>query len=491
MVEQVISIKYHNVVVAVLSYNLEKMLGNIEFTPKYYDLGLDLAPLIMPNSEKMIFNFPEISKPTFKGLPGMIADSLPDKFGTAILNQWWAAQGRIEPITPIERLSFTGSRGMGALEYEPVNSAYSQLSVDSVDISELRELAQQVVDNRNELGVSIKKHQSDPDAMKSLLIVGTSAGGARPKAVLAFNDGFTHALSGQVEVPKGYKHYLMKFDGVVESNSNEETFGDPQGYGAMEYVYHKMAIKSGIDMEDCFLLPEGPRRHFLTKRFDRVGGKKIHTQTLTAIAHVDYNTPGSFSYEELFNVARRLKLPVHDAKQLFSRMAFNIISKNNDDHSKNFSFQYVDNKWRVTPAYDVAYCYKENNLWVGQHWMSANGKRKEHSIEDLIAVGRNVTSLPHSFFKETVEKTIDSLSDWVVLAKEFDVPKNLIDEINKGIDFKQFTNKIFHVAEIGSSNIEMKEIEAAVKSLENLGSDFQDENNMELDLNNDEGDMNF
>ena len=286
-------------------------------------------------------------------------------------------------------------------------------------------LAQSVVSQRQKNSVTLPTDQSDPEAMKALLAVGSSAGGARPKAVLAFNSDFTEARSGQVSAPDGFAHYLMKFDGVVENNPNEETFGDPLGYGITEYVYYLMATRCGIDMESCFLLNEGSRRHFVTKRFDRDGNNKIHTQTLTAIAHADYNTPGSFSYEELFSTARQLKLPIHDARQLFTRMAFNMIARNNDDHAKNFSFMYKNKQWRLTPAYDVAYCYQPNNAWVERHWMPANGKRINHNREDLIAVGRNMTKLAVPELHESIDRVIESVSTWNTLAKEHEVPSVL------------------------------------------------------------------
>ena len=230
----------------------------------------------------------------------------------------------------------------------------------------------------------------------------------------------------------------MKFDGVVENSPDRETFGDPLGYGAMEYVYYLMATRCGIDMEECFLLNEGPRRHFISKRFDRDSNKKIHTQTLTAIAHADYNTPGSFSYEELFATARELKLPVHDAPQLFIRMSFNMLTRNNDDHSKNFSFVYRHKSWRLSPAYDVAYCYKANNARVERHWMPANGKRIDHNRGDLISVGRNMTRIPVSELHQLIDEVIESVNCWDALALEYEVPADLRKEISDNLPISDF-----------------------------------------------------
>ena len=438
MVNETLAVYYHDIEVAVISYDAEKNIGYFEYTPEFVATNQPLSPLKMPLKTKKVYQFPQLNPVTFKGLPGLVADSLPDRFGTSVLNQWVAQQGRTQPISVIERLQYTGTRGMGALEFRPSRQLKKLNASQAVNLEKLTELAQSVLNKRKNLQMSITKDKVDIDAMKSLLAVGTSAGGARPKAVLAFNQDFSQVRSGQVNAPQGFEHYLMKFDGVSEHNQSEEAFGDPLGYGTMEYVYYLMAKACGIDMQDCHLLDEGSRRHFLTKRFDRLGNDKIHIQTLSAIAHVDYNTPGSFSYEELFAVARQLRLPLHDAKQLFLRMAFNHIARNNNDHAKNFSFVYHQNKWRLSPAYDMAYCYKPNNLWVEQHWMSANGKRINHHREDLIAVGENMTKLPHSLMHEMIDKVLDSVSQWNSLAKTHGVPKPLRLEIDKNLPIRDY-----------------------------------------------------
>ncbi len=435
MVTETLSVFYQDEEIAVISFDSEKHLGSFEYMPAFVSKNIDLAPLMMPAEARKIYSFPQLNRETFNGLPGLVADSLPDRFGNAVLNQWLAKQGRATPITPIERLQYTGTRGMGALEYKPSIRIKNLNALNSVDVTLLTELAQSVLNSRDHVQVSVKNNLIDADALRSLLAVGTSAGGARPKAVLAFNDDFTEVRSGQVKVPKGFTHHIMKFDGVVENNLKEETFGDPLGYGAMEYVYYLMATKCGIDMPPCRLIEDGTRRHFVTKRFDREDNTKIHMQTLTAIAHVDFKSPGSFSYEELFSTARRLKLPVHDAKQIFLRMVFNITTKNNDDHSKNFSFLYKNNQWRLSPAYDVAYCHKPGNAWVGRHWMSANSKRDHHTRKDLIAVGQNMTRLPLSELNKMIESVHDSVSEWQHLAKQYAVPKRLAEEINKNLIF--------------------------------------------------------
>lgn len=424
-------IQYQGQHAASLVYDDERLFGFLEYAPKFVETGIELAPLTMPLAAGEVYQFRHLNPKTFFGLPGMVADSLPDRFGNSILNQWMLRKGRTTPITPIERLQYTGSRGMGALEYLPQLDSSELSQQQQIEIDELRELAQEVVRSRSAVQVSVN---DDAHALKPLIAVGTSAGGARPKAVLGFNQDFTEAVSGQVDIPEGFTHYLMKFDGVVESNPNEETFGDPQGYGVCEYVYHLMAQRCGIAMMPCHLLEEGDRRHFLTQRFDRIGNQKVHIQTLTAMAHVDYQTPGSFSYEEMFEVARKLRLPKADALQIFKRMCFNIMAMNNDDHSKNFAFMLKENRWRLAPAYDVAYCYAPGNPWVSQHWMRAAGKRKEHTRGDLLQVAQtSFKAVPKPEVEAIIEEVSEAMTCFERLAVEHDVPKQLATEVQKHI----------------------------------------------------------
>ncbi|MCV6613462.1 MAG: type II toxin-antitoxin system HipA family toxin, partial [Cellvibrionaceae bacterium] len=350
-----IEVKYQDYGVGALSFEQGDTAARFEYSTEFVKTGIPLAPLTMPLEERRIYTFPGINWDTFKGLPGMLADSLPDDFGNAVLNRWLAQQpSRSAELTPLERLQYTGSRGMGALEYHP-SQKHRQFPKDKdVHLETLTRLAQTVLDSRSNFSQHIKfdNKAEDKEMMQALLAVGTSAGGARPKAVLAFNDDFTEVRSGQGNVAPGFTHYLLKFDGVQEREPSQQTFGDPLGYSVMEYIYHLMATEAKIDMMPCRLLNEGSRRHFVTQRFDRVGNRKKHIQTLTAIKHVNYQAVGAFSYEELFKVARELKLPKVDALNLFRRMVFNHIATNHDDHSKNFAFMLEGKKWRLAPAYD-------------------------------------------------------------------------------------------------------------------------------------------
>lgn len=434
MVMEVITITYQDDVVGAVSFDTEKGLGSFEYDPGFIKKGVELSPIKMPLSNR-IYSFPELDFNTFKGLPGLIADSLPDDFGNAVLNAWVAGQGRSPgDITPLQRLQYTGKRGMGALEYAPATKLRSLNASQQVEIQSLVSIAQEILDSRDNFEVALKQNgQDDREAMMSLLSVGMSAGGARPKAVLAFNEDFTQVRSGQAKVPSGFTHYLMKFDGVSEHNKNQETFGDPLGYGAMEFVYHLMANKCGVDMMPCRLLNEDNRRHFITQRFDRIKNSKVHVQTLNGLAHVDYKKPGSFSYAELFGIARQLRLSAVEAEQLFKRMTFNIIARNHDDHSKNFSFILKKDKWSLAPAYDLAYSYKPGSKWVNSHWMSLNGRRDNFTRSDFYSLEKLSPVFNKKKIDDIINATIEHVSTWRQLAEEWDVPKTLIDEIQENL----------------------------------------------------------
>ncbi len=434
MVMEVITITYQDDVVGAVSFDTEKGLGAFEYDPGFIKKSVELSPIKMPLSNR-IYSFPELDFNTYKGLPGLIADSLPDDFGNAVLNAWVAGQGRSPgDITPLQRLQYTGKRGMGALEYAPATKLRSLNASQQVEIQSLVSIAQEILDSRGNFEVELKQNgQDDREAMMSLLSVGMSAGGARPKAVLAFNEDFTQVRSGQAKVPSGFTHYLMKFDGVSEHNKNQETFGDPLGYGAMEFVYHLMANKCGVDMMPCRLLHEGNRRHFITQRFDRIKNSKVHVQTLNGLAHVDYKKPGAFSYAELFGIARQLKLSAVEAEQLFKRMTFNIIARNHDDHSKNFAFILKKDKWSLAPAYDLAYSYKPGSKWVNSHWMSLNGKRDNFTRSDFYILEKLSPVFNKKKIDDIIDATIEHVSTWRQLAEEWDVPKTLIDEIQENL----------------------------------------------------------
>lgn len=431
MVMEVVRVSFAGLEVGAVSFDTETGRGAFEYSASFIRTGIELSPIKMPLSRR-IYSFPELSFDTFRGLPGLIADSLPDDFGNAVLNAWVASQGKqTADITPLQRLQYTGKRGMGALEYAPAAQLKTLNASQKVEVQSLVGIAQEVLDSRHNFNVELSREgQENREAMLALLSVGVSAGGARPKAVLAFNDDFTQVRSGQANLPKGYTHYLMKFDGVSEHNKSRETFGDPMGYGAMEYVYSLMAKACGVSMMPCRLLSEGNRRHFITQRFDRQGNEKQHVQTLNGLAHVDYKKPGSFSYAELFGVARQLNLSAKDAEQLFRRMVFNLVARNQDDHAKNFAFMLKgNNQWQLAPAYDLAYSYKPGSPWVNSHWMSLNGKRDCFNREDLYSLEKLSPLFTRNRMDIIIDETVEQVSKWRKLATDHDVPASLIDEV--------------------------------------------------------------
>ncbi|RDE24613.1 type II toxin-antitoxin system HipA family toxin [Motiliproteus coralliicola] len=396
-----------------------------EYTPSWIAKGIEISPLRLPLAPTL-YQFPQLSEATYKGMPGAFADTLPDDFGNAVINAWLARQGR-DPasFSALERLLYTGKRGMGALEYEPETARLDQST--EIDLTSLTRMAQAVVDQRRGLSEQLSDSQQRSDqAMQSILQVGTSAGGARAKAVIGINQDRTEVRSGQVDLPPGFEHYLLKFDGVVEHSRSQETFGDPQGYGRMEYAYYLMARDCGIEMMPCELLEEGERAHFLTKRFDRVGNQKIHYQSLCAMDHADYKQPGHYSYEQLFGVMRALRLKRNEALQQYRRMVFNIVARNHDDHTKNFGFVLKPGgAWQLAPAFDVAYSYKPGSPWVNSHQLTLNGKRDHFDRHDLLAPAE-------SFRKQAlqiIEQVQDVVADWATYAAKAQVPESLTEEI--------------------------------------------------------------
>lgn len=421
---EVIRVNYQNHFVGALSFDTEKGISAFQYSPSFVKTGLELSPLHMPLSEQ-IYSFPALDYSAFRGLPGLLADSLPDDFGNAVLNAWVASRGlSVSDITPLQRLKYTGKRGMGALEFTPATRLKNLNASQDVEISSLVTIAQEVLDKRERFQLELSwGDQVDKEAMLALLSVGMSAGGARSKAVLAFNEDFTRVKSGQVDAPKGFTHYLVKFDGVSENRKQEQAFGDPLGYSAMEYVYSLMAKDCGIHMMPCGLLDEGPRRHFVTRRFDRDRNRKIHFQSLNGLAHLSYRKPGEYAYAELFEVARRLNLPATASEQLFRRMIFNVVARNHDDHSKNFAFMFDEEKsWHLAPAFDVVFSYKPGSRWVNNHCMTINGKRDGFRREDFYGF----STLSPLFSKRKIDQIVDevtaSVARWPELAKTYGVP---------------------------------------------------------------------
>jgi serine/threonine-protein kinase HipA len=382
----VANVKMWNHKIGAVLWDEKRNLGIFEFDKQFFKLGLDISPIMMPiaTAERgnLIFSFPALNPETFKGLPGLLSDSLPDKFGNQIIDAWLVQQGKnTQDFTPVDRLCYIGKRGMGALEFEPVHSISAENS-NPIDIQELVKFAKAVLDNRSDFNTNIDQEKGFSD----ILQVGSSAGGARAKAVIAYNESTGEVRSGQVDGLNGFDYWLIKFDGVTNHQ-----LGDPKGYGNIEYAYYLMARDCGITISESKLMSENGRSHFMTKRFDRQNNQKIHMQTLCGMAHFDYNQPRVYSYEQAFQVLRQLQLPYSDSEELYRRMVFNVMSRNQDDHTKNISFlMFPDGKWQLSPGYDITYAYNPDNFWLKAHQMSVNGKREAILLDDLLAVAKNV-----------------------------------------------------------------------------------------------------
>ncbi|OYX83352.1 MAG: toxin HipA [Flavobacteriales bacterium 32-34-25] len=419
-------IKIWNETVGAVAWNVETGIASFEYDPKFITKNWDLAPLKMPltNSSGRIFSFPELKNiKTFKGLPGLLADVLPDDYGNQLINNWLAQNGRPEnSMNPVEMLCFIGTRGMGALEFEPSQFKANKRAFD-IEVDSLVNISQKMLEKRE--GFETNLSEDEQKAMLDILKIGTSAGGARPKAIIAYNEKTAQVKSGQTNAPKGFEHWLIKLDTV-----SDVQFGESTGYGRIEMAYYLMAKACEIEMMECRLMEENGRAHFMTKRFDRQDGDtKHHIQTLCAMQHYDFNQITSFSYEQLFQTMRLLKLPYPQAEQLFRRMAFNVIARNCDDHTKNFAFRLKQNEnWELTPAYDVCFAYRPESTWVSQHNLSINGKRKDITKEDLLIVAKsmNIKKANH-----IIKQINDVVNKWATFAEEAKVNNNFMEQISK------------------------------------------------------------
>lgn len=420
-----------NEMVGAVAWDEAKGYATFEFEESFLKNDLDLAPLKMPISEakngKRIFSFSNMNKETYKGLPGLLADSLPDRFGNRLIDVWLAQQGRSsESFNPVERLCYIGKRGMGALEYEPILAPFDQTSTQ-LELNELVKLAKKILDEKFNFKTNLSK--KNESSLLDILSIGTSAGGARAKAIIAYNPKTKDVRSGQIDNLKDYEYWIIKFDGV-----SDKKLGDPQGYGRIEYAYYLMAKQCGIKMNESKLLFEDKYAHFMTKRFDRIDNNKLHMQTLCAIAHYDYNYPSSYSYEQAFQVIRQLKFSYDNTEQLFLRMVFNVIARNQDDHTKNISFLMDKNgKWSLAPAYDVTFAYDPKSKWMKSHQMSINGKFDEINRNDILSLAKNMNIKKAN---QKIDKVIDVVSRWKDFAKEAKVTAEQIKLIQSTLLLK-------------------------------------------------------
>ena len=412
--------------VGAIHWNQDSGIADFEFDTGFFQHKLDVAPLKMPfgTARGKIFSFPELAgSSTYKGLPGLLADVLPDRYGNALINAWLARVGRPSgSMNPVEMLCFTGKRGMGALEFEPVVPKSADQAT-KVEIGSLAEVAQQILSGRQFFQTDLS--HDEQKALSDILKIGTSAGGARAKAVIAYNPETGEVRSGQAHAPEGFSQWLLKFDGVDDSQ-----FGTTSGYGRVEMAYYLMAIDCGIEMMECRLFEENGRAHFLTRRFDRLpNNEKLHVQTFCAMMHYDFNDIYSYSYEQLFQTMRMLRLTYPEAEQMYRRMVFNVMAQNCDDHTKNFAFTMNQSgEWKLAPAYDICHAYRPGSAWVSQHALSINGKRQGITRDDLLEVGRqmNVKKGP-----AIITQVSEAVARWPEFSEQAKVDLELRDAIKK------------------------------------------------------------
>ena len=391
-----------------------------QYDEDFLKSGIEISPVKMPLST-ITYTFPVLPEITYHGLPGMVADSLPDRFGNIVISRYLESQGRsADSLSVIEKLCYTGKRGMGALEYEP--SQEITTINETVDLDALTKLASEILSEKEQIHI-----EKNDNMMAQLMECGSSVGGARAKTLIAWNPDTNDVRSGQVDAGQGYEYWLLKFDNI-KNNRDKDIQADDGEYTKVEYAYYLMALDAGIKMSECKLYKENGSAHFMTKRFDRKGkkGEKVHMQSLCALAHMDFNSPRIYSYEEAFVVMKQLKLPYSDFLQLFKRMVFNEYAKNYDDHTKNISF-LMDKKgiWSLSPAYDVTFSYRKDSPWVNAHQMLINGKADHITEEDMLYVAQKV-GIKNFDAKKSIEQVKASVSKWEVFAKQTDMsPKNI------------------------------------------------------------------
>jgi serine/threonine-protein kinase HipA len=416
----------------VVRWDAAQQLASFQFDKNFLNENWDISPIKMPVSNgDRIYSFSDLLPPkdmtdhAFKGLPGLLADSLPDKYGNQLIETWLAQNGRPpNSMNPVEKLCFIGSRGMGALEFKPAQLKAGK-NTFSVEIRSLVDIAKKMLSERKNF--EINGSADDEQAMKEIFKIGTSAGGARPKAVIAFNRKTKEVRSGQTRAPKGFEHWLIKLDGVSGAQ-----FGDSHGWGRVEYAYYLMAKECNIEMTECELLEENDRAHFMTKRFDRQGNYiRHHIQTLCAIQHFDYNNIYAYSYEQVFQTMRLLRLKYPEAEQMFRRMVFNVLATNCDDHTKNFSFRLKQGgEWNLAPAYDVCYSYDPQNMWVNQQTLSINGKHRNISKEDLMTIAK-ANNIKKG--RKIIEEINVVVKNWKAFANRAKVRKELLQTIQNNL----------------------------------------------------------
>lgn len=418
----IIEVKLYNETIGAVEWNDNRGSSTFQYSTSFLNSNIEPSPLMMPTQER-IFETSRDHK-NFHNLPYLLSDSLPDDFGNIMMKEWLRQrQISIDSINPVDRLSYVGRRGMGALEYEPIK--HSSESEYNVNVGDIVKVAEKVLERKKETSYN----DIDRDSLSDILRIGTSAGGARAKALIAIkankNGEILEIRPGDIIQPKGYSYWLLKIDGA-----NENTLGEGEGLGKIEYAYYLLAKKCGITISESRLYEENNRFHFLTKRFDRTDqGEKIHMQTFGTLAGIDYRIPKATSYETLFRVMKRLRLPYNQFEQQYRRSIFNVVMRNHDDHVKNFSFLMdKSGKWQISPAYDVNYSYSQGGTWTNTHQSSINGKFDKFTREDLLTLGNNFGIKKAG---DILDEIISIASEWPKIATDLDIRKKEILSIEK------------------------------------------------------------
>ena len=410
--------------VGIIHQDLNKPYASFEYDADFLKSGIEISPVMMPLSN-IVYEFPLLSGEPFWGMPGLVVDSLPDSFGNKVIEQWLASQGKsIKDFTAIDRLCYTGKRGMGALEYVPASSGITDIN-ENINVTEMVKFASDVLNQRE----SITLNAQEALTYSQLVQVGSSAGGARAKALIAWNKKTNEIRSGQLNLDKDYDYWLMKFDNV--SKNGDHGLEDEPEYTLIEYAYYKMALDAGIQMNECRIYSKAGENHFMTKRFDRIDGKKVHMQSLGAIAHISYKEPRLCSYEMAAQYMQEMNLPMKDIEQFYRRMVFNCIAVNQDDHVKNISFLMDrSGKWRLSPAYDMTFSYNVMNKWLSAHQMTVNGKKSGIDLDDLLMTGTKM-GLRKKKCVDIISQVSIVVSKFARYAEELKIKEKTILDIEK------------------------------------------------------------
>lgn len=425
----IVQVKLYDEVLGTIEWNSTKGSSTFQYSDKALRNGIEPSPIIMPTQEQIFETNRDHNN--FHNLPYLLSDSMPDDFGNIMMKEWLRQKHlSFDEINPVDRLTYIGKRGMGALEYEPVN--HKENNNYNVNVSDLLEVAKKVLEGKKDAFYN----NLDKDSLSDILRIGTSVGGARAKALIAIktdsDNNIEEIRPGDIIQPEGYSYWLLKIDGA-----NEKTLGEGKGKGKTEYAYYKLAKEAGIDISESILFEENDRFHFLTKRFDRINnGEKIHMQTLGALAGIDYKIQKVSSYETLFRVMKRLRLPYYQFEQQYRRALFNVIARNHDDHVKNFSFlMNKEGKWQISPAYDITFQYKAGGNWTNVHQSSINGKFDNFTRNDLLNLGKTfgIKKVNH-----ILEEVITAVNQWSKIATEIDIPKKEIENISNNLRVNYF-----------------------------------------------------